>query len=250
MTDPKEEAMSDLKWLTEDERLWRALEMHSGSEEGSARLLLYGRLNAVRADLDAERKAHRETKAKLAPDCWFDPSDGDASWDSPEEYADEVGHKLGDTFDLTAAVYWKETWRVVKVPDESSDDFDCERIAGQVLAPTEYQKRCAEIAQLHAELQGWKDWVGVDTLEEWKEAEQTWKHTAIKWQQIGEQAQAELAEARKDTARLEFWAMNYWYLYRRDGTWYMRRATTDTAYRGESFRLAIDAAMQSKEGKE
>ena len=58
--------------------------------------------------------------------CWWDDN---RQWDSPEEYADECGLKVGDEFTLQASTYWDETFRVTAAPDASHDDYACLQVS-------------------------------------------------------------------------------------------------------------------------
>lgn len=76
-----------------------------------------------------------------AVECYWED---DSQFDTPENYAEESEMKVGDEFELQAAQYWPERWRVVKVPDETSDDWDCERITAKRKDFPEYMKMKAE----------------------------------------------------------------------------------------------------------
>ena len=111
-----------------------------------------GQFAAAYAAAETARMAEEiaTLKARFAPECWFD---GETSISSPEDYINERDPmSIGEEFELTAAIYWKERYRVTKVPDDNDDDYECQHIAGHAEAPTEYQKRVAEIATLKAKL--------------------------------------------------------------------------------------------------
>jgi len=79
--------------------------------------------------------------------------DEDAHHDSPEEFADENDLKVGAEFELQAATYWKEKFRVTKVPDDVSDDYECETLSQQREEFQTYQEMEARLAKIEAELQ-------------------------------------------------------------------------------------------------
>jgi len=135
--------MSEEKRLLEDERLAARVGLwDSDIDRIEVSQLLASRIAELRQQL-------ADLKSKMTPDTWFEHEN---NWDSPEAYAEEIGASIGDEFEITAAVYWPETYCVTKVPDEASDDYGCERTAGGPTAPTEYQKRCAEVAELEQQL--------------------------------------------------------------------------------------------------
>ena len=93
------------------------------------------------------------TRLKLqytVAECYWDE---DAHHDSPEEFADENDLKVGAEFELQAATYWKEKFRVTKVPDDVSDDYECETLSQQREEFQTYQEMEARLAKIEAELQ-------------------------------------------------------------------------------------------------
>lgn len=88
---------------------------------------------AALAARDAEIAALKKEVVRLKlqsehADCWWDD---DNDFESPEEYADESDLKVGDEFELQAAAYWKERFRVKTVRDQETDegDYDCEQLS-------------------------------------------------------------------------------------------------------------------------
>lgn len=85
------------------------------------------------SDLALENRALKQEIERLKlqsehADCWWDD---DSDFGSPEEYADECDLKVDDEFELRAAAYWTEKFRVTSVRNRETDegDFDCEQIS-------------------------------------------------------------------------------------------------------------------------
>ncbi|MEJ5151206.1 hypothetical protein [Comamonas sp. MYb396] len=70
-----------------------------------------------------------EAQAEPVADCYSD-DDGDTWRDLPSDIDFVQGRKLGEEFELQASVRsWSETFRVTKVPDETSDDYEVEPVS-------------------------------------------------------------------------------------------------------------------------
>lgn len=67
----------------------------------------------------------------------YSSDDGDTWRDCPDDLDLVDGLKLGDTFELQASIRsWSETFRVTKVPDGTSDDYEVELVSSDApLAP-------------------------------------------------------------------------------------------------------------------
>jgi len=100
--------------------------------------ILSGNLLAEKVRLESQAGAVQEVSPREPEDeilrlklqfavaeCYWDD---DTRHDSPEEFADEHDLPVGAEFELQAATYWGEKFRVTKRPDEINDDYECEQI--------------------------------------------------------------------------------------------------------------------------
>lgn len=71
----------------------------------------------------------RQIRGEPVADCWSN-NDGD-SWGEHPADADFVdGLKVGDEYELQASVgSWTERFRVIKAPDDTSDDYEVEPVS-------------------------------------------------------------------------------------------------------------------------
>jgi len=79
--------------------------------------------------IEAQKKEIERLKLQSEhADCWWND---DSRFDSPDEYADEAGLNVGDEFDLQAAAYWQERYKVTSVrnPETDEGDYECEQIS-------------------------------------------------------------------------------------------------------------------------
>lgn len=108
---------------------------------------VHGKLVTVEGQLRTSREQCDDMAAILMPETWWDD---DLQFDSPEEAADDMSLAVGDEFDLQAAVYWPEKYRVTKIDDEG--EYECERIAGKPMVAKSYAQIRAELAQAREQL--------------------------------------------------------------------------------------------------
>jgi hypothetical protein len=67
--------------------------------------------------------------AQPVADCWSN-DEGDTWRDSPDESDFVNGLKVGDEYELQASMRsWPERFRVIKAPDETSDDYEVEPVS-------------------------------------------------------------------------------------------------------------------------
>ena len=84
------------------------------------------------ARVDAERAKEQKP---LQPRCYWMPEDCDTAYDCVDD-GDIInaqfpdGAKLGDEYTLSEAHYFQAHFRIVKIPDDMSDDYEVERISG------------------------------------------------------------------------------------------------------------------------
>lgn len=73
--------------------------------------------------------AQAEVQAEPVANCYSD-DDGDTWRDCPDDSDFVEGRQLGEEFELQASIRsWSETFRVTKVPDETSDDYEVEPVS-------------------------------------------------------------------------------------------------------------------------
>lgn len=111
-----------VRWLYGDS-LTELQNIHTRVQVAS---IIFRHSAALRSRLQEVEKERDALKLSTCSTLWWE--DGDRSFDSPEYYAEERGLKVGDEFELQGARYRDEKFRVVKIADDTSDDYECEEI--------------------------------------------------------------------------------------------------------------------------
>ncbi len=96
-----------------------------------------------------------EVQAEPVANCYSD-DDGDTWRDCPDDSDFVEGRQLGEEFELQASIRsWSETFRVTKVPDETSDDYEVEPVSVRTApqaqpadARLQHQRDSAELRNL------------------------------------------------------------------------------------------------------
>ena len=91
------------------------------------------------AMLAAAPTAQAEPGSKpLRPNCYWKPDDTESPYDCCDDL-DIIndlfydGAKVGDEYELNEAHYFPAKFRIVKIPDDTNDDYEVERISGKDL---------------------------------------------------------------------------------------------------------------------
>lgn len=80
-----------------------------------------------------------QAQAVPVANCYSD-DDGDTWRDCPDDCEFVEGRALGEEFELQASIRsWKEVFRVTKVPDETSDDYEVEPVSIRATAAPQAQ---------------------------------------------------------------------------------------------------------------
>lgn len=77
--------------------------------------------------------APQDSEAVPLADCYSN-NDGDSWLDCPDDIEFVHGLKVGDEYELKASIWaWPERFRVTKVPDDTSDDYEVEPVSARAL---------------------------------------------------------------------------------------------------------------------
>lgn len=188
--------------------------------------------------IEAEVTKGGEPVKPLRPNCYWKPDDCEAPFDCFDDsellcdlFSDEP--KLGDEYELSEAHYFPAKFRITKVPNDESDDYEVERIEWTDIYTT---PQPCPMCEAHAE------------------------HGFSRQHRIQE-LEAELAEAKKDAERYR-WLIEQCGSYH-DGSETAVKLYQDDATRScfiqvgretygtdrSTFNGIIDAAMRGKEGE-
>lgn len=143
---PSKESMEAAKKIA-DAQNDRGRNYDNGYSEDEIAAIIDASHSGLREELERAKQENLQLRLLVSHvDRWWDDDD---SYESPEEYADACEMKIGEEFDLQAAQYWSEKFKVTKVPDSSDDNFEIEKIAGKRSEFPEYMavKDRAETAE-------------------------------------------------------------------------------------------------------
>lgn len=96
---------------------------------GGDLVMMSGRLAGQIADhIDALAQQPKAAVKRPTADC-YSADEGDTWHDCPDDILSVHGLKVGDEYEVLASVRaWTERYRVIKAPDDTSDDYEVERV--------------------------------------------------------------------------------------------------------------------------